>query len=547
MTISGRANSGGRVHDGRRPGMFVPLVRSVQKLPTATADAKDAIKTLDEVLAEHAPKTTAATIEINALAVAWGGIAGKFGEEVRKSLSSALGGMLTAQTDFKTAWTEFTDGLKRAWRGAVTDILDNFLEGFLKPAQDGLVGLGVKAAEWVTGKPAITITPGGAAAGAAAGAEAGAAAEAAKSVTGLEKVVKALPKAIGIVAGAELIGQVLIAAGFENVPTPSRLITAAAGAFSSAGAAEIRLTGKLVSNTKVPDEAWIALNAEAWAKTRAAYQTSVQYWEVSESFENRALKSLHPHDRTVGTLRGVRLTGLTEGGAVIPTQIGLNLLMNGGLTPTDLGVDPRWVGVGNGTQRAYMAEDGGLYFEAVDAAAVSAAQGAFIEAQHAAGQASTKTPLAETIAPPVSARPTGSRTETTALTYPRVQSMAQTFAQGMGVLFGEQQRDVAGKGVFDFMQQTSLARGLASVQGQIFDAAQSMGLSLGSIPIPGSDKTFGDLFSFYGSRGSYGTNNTNLITVNVDKFFGSDAEMRQLTDEIIRIARQEGLTLNPIA
>jgi len=34
--------------------------------------------------------------------------------------------------------------------------------------------------------------------------------------------------------------------------------------------------------------------------------------------------------------------------------------------------------------------------------------------------------------------------------------------------------------------------------------------------------------------------------VNVDKFFGSDAEMRQLTDEIIRIARQEGLTLQPI-
>jgi len=175
---------------------------------------------------------------------------------------------------------------------------------------------------------------------------------------------------------------------------------------------------------------------------------------------------------------------------------------------------------------------GGGGFEGVG----NAAQGAFIEAQHraASGTATGTT------------TPAGGSTETTALTYPRVESMAQTFAQGMAVLFGEQERDVAGAGMFDFMQQTTLSRGLASVQGQIFDAAQSMGLSLGSIPIPGSGMTFGDLFQFYGSRGSYGTNNSNLITVNVDKFFGSDAEMRQLTDEIIRIARQEGLTLQPI-
>jgi hypothetical protein len=426
-------------------------------------------------------------------------------------------------------WTVFTDQIKRFWNLALGDMVASFVTSFTDPIGEKLGALAARATgmsssigeKIVAGAAGgTTVAAGAGGAGASAGAAAGAAAGA-----GVGYVAGAGIAAGGVLlalAGVEILGRVANALGFEGaIPLPSAMITNAIP--------EIRLMGKSVPNALVPDAAWIALNADAWAKTRDAYKFDTLDWKLSENRATRAVKMLNPNSRTGGIMRGVYLTTVTRGtggGTVMPTPIGLDLLMNGGLTPEDLGVSERWIAVGNGTQVAYLTADGGVGFQAVDADTMAAAG------------ASTTSAGGTT--------PSGSRTETTALTYPKVQSMAQTFAQGMGVLFGEQQRDVAGKGILDFMQQTTLSRGLASVQGQLYDAVQSMGMSLGSIPIPGSNQTFGDLFEFYKTKGSYATNNSNLITVNVDKFFGSDAELRQLTDEIIRIARQEGLTLSPI-
>jgi len=159
------------------------------------------------------------------------------------------------------------------------------------------------------------------------------------------------------------------------------------------------------------------------------------------------------------------------------------------------------------------------------------------------GVTSTTYPGDTTTPAPAAAPPPAAPSVTT---LGQLQSAAQNFALAAMVNLAEIGRDVLGTGVLSTFQQVDFTRGLQAVSNWLADTAADLGVSLSSIPIPGGrGMTFGETFpSFAG--GSFALSPGAAIQVNVDKFFGSDAEMRQLTDEIIRIARQEGLVLSPI-
>ncbi len=518
---------------------------------------------------------------------------------IPKALGDAIAGIVTMQTDWDDAWTGFTEALKRIWNSAVSDMFSAFTRGLLSPVKREIESFGesifdnaLNMSDLVHGPPSPTPgpsaplvhgppspTPNPLVHGPPSPTPGPSAPETGsplvttdgKEQSGAEKVVRKAVKVVGRFLGLEALGKTLQEAGFD-ASTPSEFAKMAYQAFSAGGESEIGLTGKRITNGSVPEAAWQFLFPTAYANARDALFHDILDWRVSRVKGRQDLKSLHPHSRTGGTLRGVRLTVITTTNNVVPTQIGHELLMNGALTPTELGVDARWIGVGKGTHIAIIPEGEGLKFLEVDladeyATSVAEREPDFTELANTfvASGAITKGEVAQfvSLVPTLGSAgavntiqagrgaSSGESTAafnnevTTSLTYPKIAAMAQTFVQGMAVLRQEEERDLSGAGIFDQRQQTSLSAGLERVRWVLGDAIAATRISLGSIPIPGSDATYGDVVTGV-SRASASFTPGALLNVNVDKFFGTDAELRQLTDEIIRIARQEGLVLNPI-
>lgn len=462
---------------------------------------------------------------VNAL----GRLGALFAVDIPDAFGRGFGGVLSLQDSFTEGWTKFTNALKKVWSESLGDMVSAFVAGFTRPIGEELGRLAARAAGILGTSTPATTAAGAVAAGTAAGAVnaatgAAGASTAASAGTG---AAASIATVIGYGLAVEAVGQTLGALGITNFPTPSRIAGAIVQAFSGGGA--VTGIGGTIPNGKVPEAAWLTAYPTLYVENRGAVLADTLHWAPFRLSSQTAIKLMYPVSRSGGTLTGrpVWLTALTKGNIVIPTDIGLELLVNGGITASTLGVDSRWLDVYAGKMLAVISEEGGLTFQ--DVAAPT--------------PATTTAPSTPPPAPaaPAPAAPTG----TVPTSYPQIQSLAQTFAQAVAVNLSELERDLSGQGVLTPTGQVSLSLGLAKVSHYLADQASKMGLALGSIPIPGAGITFGELFPTF-AGGNFPTNAGALIQLNVDKFFGSDAELRQLTDEIIRIARQEGLVLNPI-
>ena len=442
-----------------------------------------------------------------------------FAFDLPDAVGEGFGSVLALQDSFARGWTNFTNALKHAWADALGSMVAAFVSGFTEPIGRQLGELMSKASGLmgVSVGSSATQVAGAAASGAANGAASG--------TSGASTTARNVGTVIGYAVGAEALGQTLRAAGFANVPTLSGLASASLRAFTNGGS-ELTFTGIHVSNALVPDAAWVATQPGAFQNTRDALFHDTLHWELARLKSQAAIKTLHPVSRTGGHLRGVYVTQVeSRHSVVMPTDIGLELLLNGGLAYSQLGVDARWTRVGQGKMIAYFTDEGGLGFSDVESTQNTAS--AAPAASPSAGSSASGAGLSG------------------AMSYPSLASAAQNFAQAVAVNLAEVDRDAQGMGVLTPTSQMNLSYGLSKVSHYLANKAAAAGVSLASIPIPGAGITFGELFPSF-SGGSFATDAGARIQVNVDKFFGSDAELRQLTDEIVRIARQEGLILGPI-
>lgn len=519
-----------------RENSLPPLASLKDAVDAATGSVNDlAAAPEQEPASGFFGRMTAAATDFNLFLNGEHGLKGTWhqlwGEDFPAATGDFFADLVSTDKGLSGAFRGMTADLKRIWRGALSDMFADYLRELYNPIAD-LV------------KTPPTLKPGGDDGGSAPSGEPGGGdtGDGGGGLGALAGLAAALKQGGAAAVTTELLGAALRGLGFQNVGTPGKVL----GAFfrdvvNTENVRELRPTGKRVDVSNVPTAALVAL----FGTPNLPNPNAVRDWRVYQSTRDAAIYTLHPTDTASGTvLRGVYLTGKTQKNIPIPNDIAFELLQTRALRAADIGLPLDWEYVALGQKAAVLGEDGGVGFVDTAANERTPNQRAALEAHSGTGTPpAPETPVASLSPPPPSTSAAQVAASVRGMNLSKLSQAATAAATGMEVFLNEiLQRDPRGQGVMDVATQGALSQSIVDTFGQIVKQASSAGIGLSEIPLLGAPGLHVSDILNANASGSAAYRN-NVFTVNVDKFFGTESELRQLMNELLRLARQEGLVL----